>query len=92
MKIFFAHRLRHANFVDAAVNGAYEVLPAVVSSVCTTIIAFVPLMFVAGIRESFHCGDAIAVIAIVNHFSLFGKYFYSPLSSGSQKKHVIYRP
>ncbi len=80
----YAHRRRHANFADAAINGAYEVLPAVVSSVCTTIIAFVPLMFVAGIMGKFIAVMPIAVIAMLI-ISLFESIFVLPCHLAHKK-------
>ncbi len=44
----YAHRLRGKSGVRAAIDGTAEVAPAVVSSVLTTVIAFIPLAFVTG--------------------------------------------
>jgi len=73
----YDHRLRHEHLTDAAVNGSYEVLPAVISSVCTTIIAFVPLLFVAGIMGKFIAVMPVAVIAMLV-ISLFESTFILP--------------
>ena len=73
----YAHRHRHSNLTDASVSGAYEVLPAVISSVCTTIIAFVPLLFVAGIMGKFIAVMPVAVIAMLV-ISLFESIFILP--------------
>ena len=44
----YAHRLRGKSGWQAAVDGTVEVAPAVISSVLTTVIAFIPLAFVSG--------------------------------------------
>jgi len=73
----YAHRKHHDRLSEAAVSGAFEVLPAVISSVCTTIIAFVPLMFVAGIMGKFIAVMPVAVIAMLV-ISLFESIFILP--------------
>jgi multidrug efflux pump subunit AcrB len=45
----YAHRKRNKDFLTAAIDGISEVFPSVFASVFTTIIAFVPLLFVSGI-------------------------------------------
>lgn len=44
----YAHRLAGKSGIDAAIDGTVEVAPAVISSVMTTVIAFIPLAFVTG--------------------------------------------
>ena len=44
----FVHRGQGKSFFWAAVDGAYEVMPAVVTSVATTVIAFMPVMYLEG--------------------------------------------
>ena len=44
----YAHRQMGKKYMQAAVDGAYEVVPSVIASVSTTMIAFAPLMFVSG--------------------------------------------
>ena len=62
----YAHRQRsRRDLASAAVTGAVEVLPAVMASVTTTIIAFIPLMFVAGIMGKFIAVLPVAVIAML---------------------------
>ncbi|MAF64544.1 MAG: multidrug transporter [Planctomycetes bacterium] len=56
----YAHRLRGKTGWQAAVDGTVEVAPAVISSVLTTVIAFIPLAFVAG-----ELGKWIAVMPLV---------------------------
>ena len=50
--------------MHAAVDGTMEVLPAVLTSVATTIVAFSPLLFLAGTTNGDdaacgHCGDCL---------------------------------
>ena len=56
----YSHRLQGKTGWRAAVDGTSEVAPAVVSSVLTTVIAFVPLAFVTG-----EMGEWIAVMPLV---------------------------
>ena len=56
----YAHRLRGKTGWQAAVDGTVEVAPAVISSVLTTVIAFIPLAFVTG-----EMGNWIAVMPLV---------------------------
>ena len=61
----YRHREMNKTPVRAAIDGTYEVLPSVFASVCTTIIAFVPLMFVAGVMGKFFAVLPLAVIAML---------------------------
>lgn len=45
----YTYRERGYSARDAAIEGTLEVLPSVISSVLTTVIAFMPLLFIAGI-------------------------------------------
>ncbi|MDR1484131.1 MAG: efflux RND transporter permease subunit [Planctomycetaceae bacterium] len=56
----YAHRKRDKDYLTAAVDGIAEVFPSVFASVFTTIIAFVPLLFVAGIM-----GKIVYLIPVV---------------------------
>lgn len=51
--------------VQAAIEGATEVMPSVGASVGTTIIAFIPLMFVSGVMGKFIAIMPLAVIAML---------------------------
>merc|ERR1711969_356397 len=44
----YAHRLRGRTPLEAAIDGTIEVAPAVISSVLTSVIAFIPLAYVTG--------------------------------------------
>ena len=61
----YAHREQGKEFVEAAVDGAYEVLPSVTASVTTTVIAFVPLFYVSGVMGKFIAVLPLAVIAML---------------------------
>jgi HAE1 family hydrophobic/amphiphilic exporter-1 len=52
-------------FTEAAVEGTAEVIPAVTSSIATTVIAFVPLMYVSGVMGKFIAVMPLAVIAML---------------------------
>ncbi len=58
-----AHRQRGKGFLQAAIDGTYEVLPSVTASVATTVIAFIPLLYVAGVMGKFLGVMPVAVIA-----------------------------
>ncbi len=59
----YTHRLQGKSFFRAAVDGTYEVVPSVFSSVLTTVIAFIPLAYVAGVMGKFIGVMPLAVIA-----------------------------
>jgi len=61
----YTHRGMGKGFLRAAVDGTYEVLPSVVASVMTTVIAFMPLLFVPGIMGKFIAVMPLAVIAML---------------------------
>jgi len=61
----YSHRQMGKKFVSAAVDGTVEVLPSVLASVTTTIIAFVPLMLVPGIMGKFIAVMPMVVIAML---------------------------
>ncbi|HMO14989.1 MAG TPA: efflux RND transporter permease subunit [Pirellulaceae bacterium] len=61
----YTKRNQGMDFVKAAVEGTVEVLPSVVASVCTTIIAFLPLMFITGVMGKFLAVMPIAVICML---------------------------
>ncbi len=73
----FAHRERGKSLMEAAVDGAYEVLPSVVASVTTTIVAFAPLLFMPGVMGKFIAVMPLAVIAMLI-FSLVESTFILP--------------
>jgi len=61
----YEHRQRGLGLVEAAVVGTSEVLPSVVASVGTTVIAFVPLLYVSGVMGKFIAVMPVVVIAML---------------------------
>ncbi len=61
----YAHRQMGKGYIQAAVDGTVEVIPSVIASVTTTIIAFCPMLFVAGIMGKFIAVMPFAVIAML---------------------------
>jgi hydrophobic/amphiphilic exporter-1 (mainly G- bacteria), HAE1 family len=61
----YAHRELGKDRMRAAVDGAAEVLPSVIASVATTIIAFSPMFFVSGVMGKFMAVIPFAVIAML---------------------------
>ena len=57
------HRQMGKSALQAAIDGASEVAVSVASSVATTVIAFMPLLFVAGVMGKFIAVLPVAVIA-----------------------------
>jgi len=68
--------------MHAAVDGTMEVMPAVTTSVATTIVAFSPLLFLAGTRMEMMLHVAVVVIASLA-FSLIEAFFVLPAHLGS---------
>ncbi|MCF8227580.1 MAG: efflux RND transporter permease subunit [Bacteroidales bacterium] len=71
----------------AAIDGTMEVLPAVATSVTTTIIAFSPLLFLQGRMEMMF--EMAFVVIFSLFFSLFEAFFVLPAHVGSK---YILRP
>ena len=80
----YAHRMLNKSYLQAAVDGASEVLPSVISSVLTTIIAFMPLFFVSGVMGKFIAVMPLAIIAMLvislleSSFALPGHLAHEP--------------
>ena len=74
--------------MKAAVEGTMEVLPAVLTSITTTIIAFSPLLFLGGTRMEMMFHMAIVVVGAL-FFSLFEAFFVLPAHLSSP--HVLNR-
>ncbi len=67
----------------AAIDGTVEVIPAVITSITTTIIAFSPLIFITGRMEMMY---EMAVIVILSlFFSLFEAFFVLPAHLGNKR-------
>lgn len=78
----YAHFEQGKNAFQAAIDGSMEVLSAVFTSVLTTCVAFVPLMFLEG--SSFAKELAIVVIAALL-FSLVEAFFILPTHLASRR-------
>ncbi len=61
----YAHRGRNVTAAAAAIQGTVEVLPAVTTSILTTVFAFLPLFFVSGIMGKFIAVLPLAVIVML---------------------------
>ncbi len=70
--------------MKAAVDGTMEVLPAVMTSVTTTVIAFTPLLFLAGTTMEMMLQMAVVVIASLL-FSLFEAFFVLPAHLSNER-------
>jgi len=80
----FLHFEKGKTPMQAAVDGTMEVFPAVLTSVTTTIIAFMPLVFLSGTRMEFMLHMAIVVIASL-FFSLFEAFLVLPAHLSNPK-------
>ena len=83
----FAHFEMGKSPKRAAIDGAYEVLPAVVTSVTTTIVAFTPLLLLEGRMEFFYEMAFIVVFSL--GFSLIEAFFVLPAHLSSS--HILRR-
>ena len=84
----YLHFERGKTPMKAAVDGVLEVYPAVLTSVITTIVAFMPLLFLAGTRMEGMIQMAIVVIASLT-FSLLEAFFILPAHLSSH--HILSR-
>lgn len=73
----YAHREQGKAFTQAAIDGTIEVFPSVLGSILTSVIAFVPLMFVTGIMGKFIAVLPVTIIAMLA-ISLFESTFILP--------------
>ncbi len=71
----------------AAVDGTVEVIPAVLTSITTTIIAFSPLIFITGRMEMMYEMAMIVILSL--GVSLFEAFFVLPAHLGNE--HVLNR-
>ena len=79
----FSHFEKHGNPIKAAIDGAMEVLPAVFTSVITTIVAFMPILFLTGGFEFLK--DMAFVVIFSLGFSLLEAFFILPAHLASKK-------
>ncbi|MHC2069558.1 efflux RND transporter permease subunit [Bremerella sp. T1] len=61
----YAHRQMGKPLMDSAVDGTTEVMSSVASSTATTVMAFLPLLFVSGVMGKFMAVMPMAIIAIL---------------------------
>jgi multidrug efflux pump subunit AcrB len=80
----YLHFERGKTPMHAAVDGTLEVLPAVMTSVTTTIVAFTPLLFLTGTRMEMMLHVAIVVISSLA-FSLFEAFLILPAHLGNER-------
>jgi len=78
----YTHFEKHQNPVKAAVQGTLEVLPAVFTSVTTTIVAFLPLLLLTGGFEFLK--DMAYVVIFSLGFSLLEAFFVLPAHLASK--------
>lgn len=78
----YAHFEKSKNPIQAAVKGTLEVLPAVFTSVTTTIVAFLPLLFLTGGFEFLK--DMAYVVIFSLAFSLLEAFFILPAHLASK--------
>ena len=83
----FTHFEKGKPPMRAAIDGAMEVIPAVITSVTTTIIAFFPLLLVTGRMEFLY--EMAFVVVISLFFSLFEAFFVLPAHIGTP--HILKR-
>ncbi len=79
----YTHFEKHKNPIKAAVQGTMEVLPAVFTSVTTTIVAFMPLLLLTGGFEFLK--DMAFVVIFSLAFSLLEAFFVLPAHLASKK-------
>lgn len=79
----YSHFEKHGNPVKAAIYGTLEVIPAVFTSVITTIVAFTPLLLLTGGFEMLK--DMAIVVIFSLAFSLIEAMFVLPAHLASKK-------
>lgn len=79
----FQHFERGKSPMRAAVDGTVEVIPAVITSVFTTILAFSPLIFITGRMEMMY--EMAVIVMLSLFFSLFEAFFVLPAHLGNKK-------
>ncbi len=79
----YTHFEKTKNPIKAAVNGTLEVMPAVITSVTTTIVAFTPLLLLTGGFEFLK--DMAFVVIFSLGFSLLEAFFVLPAHLASKR-------
>lgn len=78
----YAHFEKGKGPHQAAIDGTMEVVPAVVTSVITTIIAFSPLFFIQGRLQFMYEMAFVVVVSLL--FSLYEAFFILPAHIGNR--------
>ncbi|MDN5205316.1 efflux RND transporter permease subunit [Fulvivirgaceae bacterium BMA10] len=78
----YTHFEKHQNPIKAAIFGTLEVIPAVFTSVTTTIVAFIPLLLLTGGMEMLK--DMAIVVILSLGFSLIEAFFVLPAHLASK--------
>lgn len=79
----YAHFEKHGNSIKAAVQGTMEVVPAVFTSIVTTMVAFTPLLLLTG---GFEILKDMAIVVIFSlGFSLIEAFFILPAHLSSKR-------
>src|SRR5699024_1009850 len=68
----YSYRQKGYNLVDSAIKGASELAPAVIASTTTTLVVFLPIVYVEGIAS-----DIFAPLALTVSFSLLASLVVS---------------
>lgn len=79
----YAHFEEGKTPMKAAVDGTLEVMPAILTSVTTTIVAFSPLLILSGRMEFMYEMAFVVIISLT--VSLFEAYFVLPAHLGNPK-------
>ncbi len=79
----FQHFEKGKSPMRAAVDGTIEVVPAVITSVLTTVFAFMPLIFITGRMEMMFEMAVIVILSLT--FSLFESFFVLPAHIGNER-------
>ena len=83
----FSHRQKGKSRIQAAIDGTVEVAPSVIASVLTTVVAFMPMFFVAGLMGKFISIMPWVIISLLL-ISLFESLFILPCHLG----HTSFKP
>ncbi len=79
----YTHFEKHQNPIKAAIEGTIEVLPAVATSVTTTMVAFAPILILTGGFEFLR--DMALVVIFSLGFSLLEAFFVLPAHLASKR-------
>ncbi len=85
----YAHHEQGKRWIQAAVDGTVEVVPSVLTSVTTTIFAFMPMFFVTGVMGKFFAVLPVAVIAMLV-ISLIESILILPCHLAHERKRSLF--